>query len=177
MNNITDSFLPLTSIDLKKYSLLDPSSAGSAQGGVSSFEDLLSSITATGANDDKKKVNSADNSGNEDQLMKFLQQILSSMDDSLQNILSPADSAQNYVNSVYQADTGSNIDSANTSSYESILAGGGPLPTFLKEVDARLHLDPAHQQALRDIAEQNKDVVKTPDSVHQIAMELQAAGI
>jgi len=60
---------------------------------------------------------------------------------------------------------------------ESVLAGGGPLPAFLREVDVRYNLDPTRQKALREITARNMDIVKTPESVIALARELWEAGI
>lgn len=64
-----------------------------------------------------------------------------------------------------------------TADFASTFGTSGPLPTFITLATAKLHLTPTQNKALQDIAVENKDIVKTPDSVQKIAMELQQAGI
>jgi len=68
-------------------------------------------------------------------------------------------------------------DTSGVSVFDSIIGTSGPLPTFLREVVATRHLDAEHKYALYAITARNMDIVKTPDSVRKLAMELQEAGI
>jgi hypothetical protein len=108
----------------------------------------------------------AGNNGNS--LFDFIQQLLADAENSLVGANTPATSSPSNIFATMLK---------NTSSAGSSLASGGPLPAFISEVTARLHLDVAHEQALKDIAAKNMDIVKTPETVQKIAMELQLAGI
>jgi hypothetical protein len=57
------------------------------------------------------------------------------------------------------------------------LSGNGPLPAYLKQVDAGLGLNASQAQALQSIAINNINTDGSTTSVNQIAQELQAAGI
>jgi hypothetical protein len=64
-----------------------------------------------------------------------------------------------------------------TSDFESTFGTSGPLPTFIAMMSAKLNLTAEQNKAFQDIAVNNKDIVKTPDSVQKIADELKQAGI
>lgn len=133
------------------------SNSSNSQGNVSnSFEDLLSVFTN---NNNAKKTGSGGSIKNDIyQTLNSLQQTFANIDD--------------YAAAIDPIGAVNNPDN-----YESFLTGNGPLPRFLHEMDVRLHLNATQRQALRDIALANKDAVKTPETVHKIAMELKLAGI
>ena len=64
-----------------------------------------------------------------------------------------------------------------SSAFESTFGLSGPLPNFITKMTAELHLDATQNQAFQDIAIRNKDIVKTPESVRKIGIELEQAGI
>jgi|GEM_PF-4182504 len=139
--------------------------------GNNSFEALLTGITNHNNVPQKAGSKAGDNSG---ELLKYIQQVWINLDTSLVNIGSDSKNTKKYgqVNPV-----DSNIDINNTEAYESMLSNDGPLPRFLHEMDVRLNLNATQRQALRDIAMENKDVIKSPDVVQKIALQLQRAGI
>jgi hypothetical protein len=141
--------------------------------GNNSFEALLAGITNNN-NHNVQKMSKKSNDNN-DEILKFIQNILLSIDNSLENIGFSSAKTKKFDQVTNPIDV--SIDTKNTTDFESILSSGGPLPSFLHEMDVRLHLDATQRQALRDIANENKDVNKTPDVVQKIAMELQRAGI
>ncbi len=154
-------------------SLLPPSagntnSAANYTQGNSSFDDLLDSLSGNGA---AKKAGSKTDKDKTDDLLNYIQQIMTNIDNSLINIGSDPAKANKDVQPVNP------VDASNTSDFEAILASGGPLPTFLHEVDERLHLNATQQKALQDIAEENMNVTKSPEAIRKIAAELQQAGI
>lgn len=160
MINILSSLLP--------QSAANTNSASSYAQGNGSFDDLLASFTDNGA---PRKAGSKTDKDKTDDLLNYLQQVMVNIDNSLINIGSDPAKANKDIQAVNP------VDASNTSDFESILAGGGPLPAFLREVDERLHLNPTQQKALQDIAEENMNVTKTPENIHRIATELQQAGI
>ncbi|MDX2074094.1 MAG: hypothetical protein SFX19_07000 [Alphaproteobacteria bacterium] len=64
-----------------------------------------------------------------------------------------------------------------SSDFEATFGTSGPLPAFINEVSARLHLTAEQNQALQNIAIRNKDITKTPENVQKLSAELKAAGI
>jgi hypothetical protein len=65
-----------------------------------------------------------------------------------------------------------------SSAFDATFGGmGGPLYDFINETTARLGLSAEKNLALQNIAINNKDIVKTPDSVTKLAAELREAGI
>ena len=103
-----------------------------------------------------------------DQLFAMLQQMITDMEDSAGNSGSSSAAA-----TVISANASGNINAF----ADNALASGGPLPAFLAQVDTRMNLNPTQQQALQSIAAQNMDATDTPDTVQQIALELQQANI
>ena len=140
--------------------------------GNNGFEALLASLTDSNNNNVKKGNISANNNG---VILEFIQQVWLNIDNSLMNIGSDAVNAKDAYQVTNPIDP--TIDASNTSAYESMLSNDGPLPRFLHEMDVRLNLNATQRQALRDIAIENKDVIKSPDVVQKIAMQLQRAGI
>jgi hypothetical protein len=69
------------------------------------------------------------------------------------------------------------VDFPFSPSFTSTFGNSGPLPVFIATVTAKLNLSTTQQIALQDIAVSNKDIVKSPESVQKVAMQLQAAGI
>lgn len=110
-------------------------------------------------------ASSSDGVGGIDQLFSFLEKMITDAEQTLENI----DSASTA--------TPTQISQSDDFSASAALAGGGPLPAFLKQVDTQLHLDPAHQQALQNIANEYSNADNTPATVQSIAGALQQAGI
>ena len=135
--------------------------------GNSNFDDLFTSIADSSTI--KKIDGRADKVGNN--ILDFTQQILMNIENQLESFDSSSIIANNAILDINTVDVG------NTAYFESILSNSGPLPTFLHEVDIRLHLNASKRQALRDIAAENMNATKTPESIQKIAMELQRAGI
>lgn len=69
------------------------------------------------------------------------------------------------------------VDFPFSSAFTSTFGISGPLPTFIAATSANLKLNAAQQLALQNIAINNKDIVKSPESIQKISKELQAAGI
>ena len=152
-------------------------SYGKSQNSGSSFEDLLSSLgVGSGSANSSSATTTASASGGDStddisQLLKFIEQVLNNTQDSLESIVPGPNTSGN-------TNTGTATAATSSSNYvDSALASGGPLPAFLKQVDAQLHLDNAHQKALQDIATQYQNANDTPDTVQSIAAALQQAGI
>lgn len=61
--------------------------------------------------------------------------------------------------------------------FESTFGLTGPLPHYIAVLTAGLNLTREQNQAVQDIAIRHKDIVKSPDSVYQVAVELEMAGI
>lgn len=64
-----------------------------------------------------------------------------------------------------------------SSAFESTFGIGGPLPDFINMITAKLGLSAEKNQALQNIAINNKDATRTPESIRKIGDELKAAGI
>lgn len=64
-----------------------------------------------------------------------------------------------------------------TPDFQSTFGLSGPLPAWITQITASLHLSAQQNQSLQEIAIKNKDIIKTPDSVAKVAQELTAAGI
>lgn len=138
------------------------------QTGGNSFDVLLGNISAgTG----QKSVNSATAKENTDQLLQYIQQMVSNTQDFLMHIGSN-DATTHATSAATDPFAISGIGSD-----ESFVTGSGPLPAFLAKVDAQYHLNATQSKALRDIAIQFKDATKSPDTIQKIADALQQAGI
>ena len=64
-----------------------------------------------------------------------------------------------------------------SSAFTSTFGTGGPLPAWINMVTAKLKLNSSQNQAIQQIAVNNKDATRTPTSIQKIAAELKAAGI
>ena len=160
------------------------SSYSGSSSSSSSFEDILASLginNSTGSSDSSSSTSVAaldtSSSGSSDDindLLKFIEKVLENTQDSLSDIVAQPSTAQNTTTTSTQAAYGiSNSDSSAITA----LDNDGPLPNFLKQVDAQLHLDSSHAKALQDIATQYQNANDTPDTVQSIAAALQTAGI
>jgi len=64
-----------------------------------------------------------------------------------------------------------------TADFTSTFGTSGPLPAFINLMSSKLGLNAAQNQAFQQIAVNNKDATRTPESIDKIAAELKAAGI
>lgn len=64
-----------------------------------------------------------------------------------------------------------------SAAFEATFGLTGPLPDFINVMTAGLRLTATQNQAFQDIAIKHKDIVKTPESVREVAKDLERAGI
>ncbi len=159
INTISSQFLPAINwVNLSNSNNLDKNN--------NNFYDLFTSLTD---NNTIKKANGKN--GTESNIFNFTQQILMNIENELESFGAGSTTTTNSISDI------NSVDTANSSYFESILSNSGPLPAFMHEMDIRLHLTPTQSQELRDIAAENMNATKTPESIQKIAMELQRAGI
>ena len=180
MNNLYSALLPYVGNATERNSTGKTANSQANSGG--GFDDLLTSINKREAEKNKPVNNSSDG------LSKFVQQVVMSMDDSLANIFSAAgdEKKDKFSTSLDEASTLYGVDSVFSSSasagifdfdYDSFVNGAGPLPAYLKLLDKSLNLTAEQSQKLRDIAWDNRNIVKSPESVKALGEQLAAAGI
>lgn len=146
-------------------------SSTSQQSGDSGFEALLDGISSDSATAQNAAADTSNPTDNIGQLLQYIQQVVSSTENTLLNIGSDSSAP------VQQAAATNPFTPTGASATDPFLTGGGPLPAFLAQVDVAYHLNATQSQALRDIAVQFKDVTKTPDNIQKIADALTQAGI
>jgi hypothetical protein len=103
-------------------------------------------------------------------------------DSLLNNSSNNVEFASDFINNIISSISGNGADNDNslfgfTPSFEATFGTSGPLPNFIKVISGKLKLSPTQIQAFQDIAVNNKDATKAPESVQKIARELKAAGI
>ncbi|MDX2112535.1 MAG: hypothetical protein SFW63_02195 [Alphaproteobacteria bacterium] len=64
-----------------------------------------------------------------------------------------------------------------TSSFTDVFGDSGPLINFINDVTRKLWLNADQNRALQQIAVNNKDATRSPESIAKIAAELRQAGI
>ncbi len=64
-----------------------------------------------------------------------------------------------------------------TSSFTDVFGDSGPLINFINDVTRKLGLNADQNRALQQIAVNNKDATRSPESIAKIAAELRQAGI
>lgn len=176
MNNIYSALMPNVLTSTERNSTGKKSDSGV------SFDDLLTNINKRDVQKNKLVSNHTDG------LATLVQQVVMSMDDSLANIFvsSNDDKKSAFSSSLDEASTLYGLDSVFSASdssgvfdfdYESFVNGSGPLPAYLKMLDTSLGLTSEQSQKLRDIAWDNRNIVKSTESVKALGQQLREAGI
>lgn len=130
-------------------------------GGASNFDAMLASFDIASSSSSAKS-NRVDMFGNGDSLHAFIDELFEHIQRSLQH---------------HSGTTGPQPKFPFSSAFQSVFGTDGPLFEFIDVTTKRLGLSAEKNLALQTIAINNKDIVKTPESVQKIAAELKAAGI
>ncbi len=65
----------------------------------------------------------------------------------------------------------------NRAALEATIGSSGPLPTYLHIVSKARNFTAAQTQSLYEITARNMNIQNTPEAVHKLSLELQAAGL
>lgn len=160
------SILPTSLLGASSLGLLDQDNKKTYGSG---FEALLASLTDTVEQAQEGLAVKPMGLGGDTSMSLFIAQIMGSLENAIGG--SNETSAADIFAGIYTPATGG------MGSVESIIAGGGPLPSFINELTAQRGLTAKQQEAVWTIARNNWDIVKTPESVAKVAKELEQIGL
>jgi hypothetical protein len=154
--------------------LIDAKSTKKKPGG--DFDALLQTFASSSFNQDAKSRTAATSTGLESPIIGGALGYLLNFSEPSKGVFDGIFGSNDLSSSLASA-SGFPTISSGFADLDSIIGTSGPLPSYLKEVVASKHLDAAHARSLYEITARHMDIVKTPDSVAELAGELTQAGI